>query len=63
MNPHDADAVPTPALLEVSWLPPGREDPDAVLACDGGRSRTVMVICSAATVATAVVLAVAGRLA
>ena len=54
MNPHNADAAP--ALLEVPWLPPKREDPDAVLACDGGRSRTVMVICSA-------VLVVAGRLA
>ncbi|MFM9653005.1 hypothetical protein ACKI1S_43765 [Streptomyces galilaeus] len=53
----------TPALLRSSRLPHGREDPDAALARDGGRGRTVMVICSAATVAAAVVLAVAGRLA
>ncbi|MFG3267840.1 hypothetical protein [Streptomyces bobili] len=55
-------ALPTPALLGASRLPPGRDDPDAALTRDGGRSRTVMVICSAATVAAAVVLSVAGRL-
>ena len=63
MDPRGDDAVTTPALLGASWLPPERDDPDAVLARDGGRGRAVMVICSAATVAAVVVLAVAGRLA
>ncbi|MGP4043184.1 hypothetical protein [Streptomyces sp. 2A115] len=56
--------MPTPTLLGTtsSWLPPEREDPDTVITRDGGWSRAAMVICSAATVATAVVLAVAGRL-
>ncbi|MFI9588436.1 hypothetical protein ACIHCQ_43195 [Streptomyces sp. NPDC052236] len=63
MDPRGDDTVPTPALLGAYWLPPWRDDPDAVVTRDGGSSRAVMVICSAATVAAVVVLAVAGRLA
>ncbi|WP_192583641.1 hypothetical protein [Streptomyces albicerus] len=54
--------MPTPALLGAYWFPPERDAPDAVVTRDGGWSRAVMVICSAATVAAVVVLAVAGRL-
>ncbi|GCB45492.1 hypothetical protein SNL152K_2782 [Streptomyces sp. NL15-2K] len=54
--------MPTPALLRAPWLPPERDAPDAAVTRDGGWSRTVMVICSTATVAAVVVLAIAGRL-
>ncbi|WKX13170.1 hypothetical protein [Streptomyces sp. NL15-2K] len=62
MDPRGDNAVPTPALLRAPWLPPERDAPDAAVTRDGGWSRTVMVICSTATVAAVVVLAIAGRL-
>ncbi|WP_142212185.1 hypothetical protein [Streptomyces sp. SLBN-118] len=63
MDPRGHGDVPYAALLVASWLEPERGDLDAVVARAGRCSRAAMVICSAATVAATVVLAVAGRLA
>ncbi len=51
------------ALLGAYWLKPERDDLDADVTRESGWSRAVMVISSAATVAAAVVLAIADRLA
>jgi hypothetical protein len=56
-------AVQSAALFEAYWLESGRDGLDADGTGDGGWSRALMVICSVATVAAAVVLAVADQLA
>jgi hypothetical protein len=56
-------AVQPAALLEAYWAECERDGLDADVSGDGGWSRALMVICSVATVAAAVVLAVADQLA
>ncbi|MER6113278.1 hypothetical protein ACWGPD_09065 [Streptomyces hirsutus] len=63
MNPRFDDAVPYAAPLGLTGSRPERDDLGAGVQRDGGRSRAVMVICSAVIVAAAVLLAVADRLA
>ncbi|MFD7443884.1 hypothetical protein [Streptomyces sp. NPDC059909] len=63
MEPRDDDAVPYAALLAAYWLKSsGRDALDSVVGREGRCGRDVMVMCSTATVAAAVVLAVMGRL-
>jgi len=63
VEPRDDDAVPYAVLLLAYWLQPSqRDDLVGVADHDGRCGRDVMVICSAATVAVVVVLAVMGRL-
>jgi hypothetical protein len=62
MDPRGDNVLPRLALLVTRWLPPERDAPDADVT-RGGWRRSVMVLCSAATVTTVVVLAVAGQLA
>jgi hypothetical protein len=63
MDPHGETPVRYAALRGAYWLKPERDDLDADVTRESGWSRAVMVISSAATVAAAVVLAIADRLA